>query len=100
MTDDQIPPDGPWFKSSPEGIPYHPNLSGRPVHIMLSESSNRCPDRPAIHFLGRSITYRELDNLVSRAARGLQDLGVNPGVHVGLYLPNSPHCIISFMAVL
>src|SRR5690554_3232410 len=100
MTPHQVSPDAPWLQTYPEGIPHHPEMSGRSVHEMLSESAKRWPDRPAIHFLGRSITYRELDNLVSRAARGLQDLGVKPGVHVGLYLPNSPHCIISFMAVL
>lgn len=33
-------------------------------------------------------------------ARGFQEVGVRPGVRVGLYLPNTPHYIISFFAVL
>ena len=100
MMRSQVPADAPWFRSYPQGIPHYPDLSGQPVHEMLAHSAARWPDRPAIQFMGREISYRELDDLVSRAARGLQALGVKPGVHVGLYLPNSPHCTISFMAVL
>jgi long-chain acyl-CoA synthetase len=40
--------------------------------------------------MGRRITYRELNDLANRAAKGFQDLGVKPGIHVGLYLPNTP----------
>src|SRR5271166_6968820 len=35
-----------------------------------------------------------------RAAAGFQKLGVGPGVHVGLYLPNTPHYPIAFFGVL
>ena len=38
--------------------------------------------------------------LTDRAAKGLQQLGVGPGVHVGLYLPNTPHYVIAFFGVL
>ncbi len=100
MTPHQVSPDAPWLQTYPEGIPHHPETSGRSVHEMLADVAMRWPDRAAIHFLGRDITYQELDQLVSCAASGLQKLGVKPGVHVGLYLPNSPHCIISFLGVL
>jgi long-chain acyl-CoA synthetase len=58
------------------------------------------PDRPAIDFMGRKFSYSELGDLVSRAAKGLQQIGVGPGVHVGLYLANTPHYLIAFFAVL
>jgi long-chain acyl-CoA synthetase len=58
------------------------------------------PDNPAIDFLGHKLTYRELGSLVARFACGLQKLGVRPGVHVGIYLPNCPHYFIAFLAVL
>ena len=38
-------------------------------------------------FMGRRISYRELNDLANRAAKGFQNLGVKPGIHVGLYLP-------------
>lgn len=100
MTQQQVPVDAPWFNSYPEGIPFAPELSGRAVHHMLADAARRWPQRTALNFMGRDIRYQELDELVSRAARGLQALGVKPGVHVGLYLPNTPHVVISFMAVL
>ena len=36
----------------------------------------------------------------SSVACGLQQLGVKAGVHVGLYLPNTPHYIIAFFSML
>ena len=44
--------------------------------------------------------FRELHDLAARAAKGLQALGVGPGVHVGLHLPNTPHYVVCFFAVL
>lgn len=95
-----VPADSPWFRSYPEGIPHYPELSGYAVHEMLAKSAEQWPDRIAIDFMGHQIRYAELDRLVSRAAKGLQALGVKPGVHVGLYLPNTPHCVISFLGIL
>ncbi len=56
--------------------------------------------RPAIDFFGRRWSYAELGAQVARTARGLQDLGVGPGVRVGLCLPNSPYSVICYYAVL
>ena len=44
--------------------------------------------------------YRTFDDLAGRMAKGLQALGVGPGVHVGLHLPNTPHYVIGFFAVM
>ena len=50
--------------------------------------------------MGRKITFAELNDLANRAAAGLQKLGVGPGIHVGLYLANTPHYLISLFGVL
>ena len=50
--------------------------------------------------MDKRITYAELEALSDRAAAGFQKLGVGPGVHVGLYLPNTPHYPIAFFGVL
>ena len=50
--------------------------------------------------MNKRMTYAELDALANRAAAGFQKLGVGPGVHVGLYLPNTPHYVIAFFGVL
>ena len=92
--------DMPWIKSYPAGIRWDIDISPGAVQQMLDDTVTRYPDNPAIEFMGKRISYRELGDLVNRAARGLQKLGVKPGVHVGLFLPNSPHYIISFLGVL
>ena len=71
-----------------------------PVQQLLADAVKRWPDNPAIEFMGRTLTYREFGELADRAAKGFQDLGVGPGVHVGLYLPNTPHYPIAFFGVL
>ncbi len=60
----------------------------------------RFADRPAIDFFGRKFTYAELGRQVDRAALGLQKLGVRHGTRVGLCLPNTPHSVIAYFAIL
>jgi long-chain acyl-CoA synthetase len=55
---------------------------------------------PAIDFMGRKWTYKEIGDLSRRAARGLQDLGVKRGTRVGLCLPNTPYYVICYFAIL
>jgi long-chain acyl-CoA synthetase len=71
-----------------------------PLHAILEESAKKWADKPALEFMGRQINYRELNDLANHAAKGLQNLGVKPGVHVGLYLPNTPHYVIAFFGVM
>ena len=67
---------------------------------MLEKAAARFGDKPALHFMDKRMSYAELDALANRAAAGFQKLGVKPGVHVGLYLPNTPHYVIAFFGVL
>ena len=92
--------DHPWIKSYPDGVRWDAELPLLPVQQLLDDAVKRWPDHPALEFMGRVLRYRELADLVNRAAKGLQGLGVGPGVHVGLYLPNTPHFAIAFFAVL
>ena len=50
--------------------------------------------------MDKRITYSALDDMVDRAAKGFRELGVKEGVHVGLYLPNTPHYIVCFFGIL
>ncbi len=90
----------PWIASYPQGMTWELNHSHLPVYQMLADAARQWPDNTALSFMGRSIRYAELDRLVDCAAAGFRRLGVAPGVHVGLFLPNTPHYIISFFGVL
>ena len=89
-----------WIKSYPPGVKWDAVIATSPVQDILEKSAARWPDHNAADFMGRRITYAELNNLVDRAAAGLQKLGVGPGVHVGLYLPNTPHYLVALFGIL
>ncbi len=93
-------PNHPWTRTYPAALHWDAPIPLRPVQAILDDAVARWPDQPAIDFMGKVISYRELGAQVDRAAKGLQGLGVKPGVHVGLFLANTPHYMISFFAVL
>ena len=90
----------PWVKSYPQGVRVDPVLEISAIDDVLTRARDTWPDHAALEFMGRRISYSELDGLVSRAAKGFQALGVKPGVHVGLYLPNCPQFPIAFFGAL
>jgi long-chain acyl-CoA synthetase len=89
----------PWFATWREGVPK--SLGSYPessVFSLLADSAARFPDRPAIAFLGKHLTYARLLSEVERFSAVLAGLGVKPGDRVGLLLPNSPQYVIAWYA--
>src|SRR4029079_2912213 len=85
----------------PQGVSWDGPLPPPvPLESLLETAASKWPERISLDFYDRTITFRELHGLGARAAKGLQALGVGPGVHVGLHLPNTPHFVIGFFAVL
>ena len=89
-----------WARSYPSGVQWDAPIETGPVPEILEQAALQWPARTALDFGGRLISYSELDELADRFAAGLQGLGVGPGVHVGLYLPNTPHYFIAFFGIL
>ena len=89
-----------WEKSYPPGVKWEIEIEKKPVYALLDEAVKKWPNNNAIDFMDKKITYAELDGMVSRAAKGFRALGVKEGVHVGLYLPNTPHYIVCFFGIL
>jgi long-chain acyl-CoA synthetase len=85
----------PWIDQYDAGVP--PSLTYPEIGLseLLSRAASRYPNRPAIRFYGRAISYRDLDSLATRFAAGLQALGLGRGRVVGLMLPNLPQTIIA-----
>ncbi|HEX9170539.1 MAG TPA: long-chain fatty acid--CoA ligase [Roseiarcus sp.] len=90
----------PWVKSYPPAVRSNAPLDLASVQSVLEKAAERFGSQPALEFMGKRTSYAELEALANRAAAGFQKLGVGPGVHVGLYLPNTPHYIIAFFGVL
>lgn len=91
-----------WLQSYPAGMPASvapdPNDS---IPAMLARSCARYADRPAFHNLGRTISYRELDELSARFAAYLQQvLKLRRGARVALMLPNLLQYPVALFGVL
>jgi long-chain acyl-CoA synthetase len=89
-----------WEKAYPRGITWHQQFAPKSLPTLFDEAARKWSDRPMIDFMGKRYRYRDIADLVDRAAKGFQQLGVGPGVHVGLFLPNTPHYPIAFFGVL
>jgi len=71
-----------------------------PVFAWLDQAAAKFGGRPALDFLGRRWSYRQLGQATNRAAAGLQALGVTKGAKIGLCLPNCPYYVIMYHAIL
>jgi long-chain acyl-CoA synthetase len=85
-----------WARQYEPGIPSRLSYPDIALPDLLTRSAAEFPDRPAIRFYGRLITYQQLDRLVTRFAEALLRLGVREGRVVGLMLPNLPQTVISY----
>lgn len=65
----------------------------------LERWAREAPDRIAILFEGRAISYAELEADAGRLALALQQRGLVPGDRVALFLPNVPDFAVAYYAV-
>ncbi len=92
--------DRPWYKYYVPGTPKEITLEEGPLWDQLDRSVKEYPDNVALYFSGLEITYRELGELVNRAANAFTKLGVKKGDTVALMLPNVPQFVIAYYGAL
>ena len=80
----------PWLKFYDEGIPPEFPTPDCSLIERFAETAAKVPDKPAIHFLGVTLTYRELTAKANSFAQALIAQGFGPGDVVGLNMPNLP----------
>ena len=94
-------PDKPWLKS------YHPDV----VHTidadqyvslvaLLDEAFKTHASRDAAIFMGKRVSFRELDEQSASLASWLQSKGLGKGTRVALMMPNVPQYMVAIAAVL
>ncbi len=77
-----------------------PMPRARTLHALVTEQMAREPDRVAIRFDGKAMTYGELDARSARIASALIHRGVRPGDLVGVCLDRHPDLIATLIGVL
>ena len=65
---------------------------------LLRDSARQAPDHIAIIFGEKTFTYAELFGIVQRIAGALRNVGVRPGEHVAILMPNVPQFTIAYFA--
>lgn len=90
----------PWLKSYEDGVPSTIDIQKQPVHNLLEVSSVKYPDRPAIIFKGREISYRDLNQLADALASALVANGFKKGDRAVIYMVNMPQFVISYFGIL
>ncbi len=66
------------------------------VATVLADSAARHPDRPALVLGDTTVDYSGLDTFARMFAGALANLGVRPGEHVALLLPNVPQFSVAY----
>ncbi|WP_411953608.1 long-chain-fatty-acid--CoA ligase [Alkalibacillus sp. S2W] len=90
----------PWLKHYPEEVPTTIDYDKRTLQSFLVENAENFPDKVAIHFMGKDVTFSEVADSAKRFASYLQSLGIQKGDRVGIMLPNTPQSVIAYYGTL
>lgn len=82
------------------GVAYEIATPERPIPEMVLEVASRYPERAAIDFFARQLTYAELAEDMRRAAGALHQAGVRPGDRVALVMPNCPQHAVAVLGTM
>lgn len=86
-----------WYKVWPPWVPKVLEVED-PISEYLREWAQMTPERIALSFYGRDITYKELNGMIDQFAWALVNLGVQKGDRIALYMENCPQFVISYFA--
>ena len=79
----------PWLKNYPKGVPENIDISGySSLAALFEDSFTRFAQRNAYLYMGKALTFAQLDEQSRNFANYLQTLGLEPGARVAIMLPN------------
>ena len=87
----------PWLRSYDPGIRADIEIEHKSLPDCLEEVRREFGSKPAIHFLGVTLTFEDLMGYADRFARCLMDHGLGKGDVVAIGLPNSPQYLIALI---
>lgn len=91
----------PWLKSYPPGVPADVDLSICPTLVDLMEDAfQRFGPRPAADFMGKLISYAEIDRQSQAFGAWLQARGLKRGARVAVMMPNLPQYFVVLCGIL
>ena len=89
-----------WHKSYAAGVKPTLEYEQLTISQVVSRSAEKFAQHTALNYMGRRITYLELEQLSNRFAWALKSLGVKEGDKVSVILPNLPQTVVATYAVM
>jgi len=89
----------PWLKNYDSNVPPNISYDNRTFCELFRETVQKFPDKPAVIYLGRVLTFKDLDRVSNRLATYFIRSGLKPGMVVGLHMPNIPAHYIGVIAI-
>jgi long-chain acyl-CoA synthetase len=90
-----------WLKQYPAGVPAEINVEQYASLVsLLDESFKKFGARVAYKFMGKAITFAQVDDASRAMAAYLQTLGLDKGDRVAIMLPNVPQYPVAVAAIL
>ena len=90
-----------WLKQYPKGVPENIDVELYPSLVaLLEESFKKYRDLPAYRFMGKVITFGQVDDLSRAFAAYLQGLGLDQGDRIAIMMPNVPQYPVAVAAIL
>jgi long-chain acyl-CoA synthetase len=77
----------PWLKFYDKHVPANLQYPDKPYPEIAQEVLSKFPNRAALHYMGHTFTFKQLDDMSCRFANYLVNNGVNKGDIVGVNLP-------------
>ncbi|HWT17564.1 MAG TPA: AMP-binding protein, partial [Variovorax sp.] len=90
----------PHHKFWPKRLPHSITVPATSLWHNLATSAARYPDKAALVFFGRVLSYRGFADQVERLAGTLHALGVKRGDRVVLNMQNCPQLVVAHFAIL
>ncbi|MBT2688157.1 long-chain-fatty-acid--CoA ligase [Bacillus sp. ISL-47] len=90
----------PWLEQYPEEIPSTLSYPSQPVQDYLKKAADEFPEKVAIQFMGKELTYKYVYDSSLKLAAYLQNIGIEKGDRVAIMLPNTPQSVISYYGIL
>jgi long-chain acyl-CoA synthetase len=89
----------PWLKFYDEHVPPSLEYPEKTYPQIYWKATADIPSRVAVYYMGRGITYGELDGYANKFAHFLKQSGLKPGDTVGVNLPNIPAYYIALVGI-
>jgi len=91
--------DRPWLKNYDKHVSPNLDYDSKTFCEKFRETVSFFPDKPALIYLGKAITFRDIDLASNQLAAFLKKSGAEQGSVIGLNMPNIPANYIAVVAV-